>query len=44
MNDFNYYDSGENRQAVTLNKFTAKTFMWMVIGLLASFASAMAVL
>lgn len=43
MNDFNFYDSANAKPRQELSRYTAKTFMWMFIGLMASFVSAIAV-
>lgn len=40
---YNFYDSAQTEQRQNISQFTAKTFMWMFIGLLATFASAFAV-
>lgn len=43
MNDFNFYDSANAKPRQDISRYTAKTFMWMFIGLMASFVAAIAV-
>ena len=43
MNDFNFYDSANAKPRQNISSYTAKTFMWMFIGLMASFVAAIAV-
>ena len=44
MSEYSFYDSAREEKKETLASFTSKTFMWMFIGLLASFAAALVVL